>query len=224
MAEIIAKEGGGKHKGKKRAKRFSTAIDMTPMVDVMCLLLTFFMLTTAFSKPKVMEIVLPEPPDPNIKKEHRTEIPKSRAVNIILDENNRIFYYNGLADPTKPPIPTVYETDFSKDGIRKILLERNRSLFKAIEKLNNDVLTGKQVMSRDTLDKRLRDLRIDDNLGPIVLIKATDKVKYKNVVDIIDEMAICNIARYSLTEMNSFEQKLLAKAKRDIAAAQAGQN
>jgi hypothetical protein len=60
-------------------------------------------------------------------------------------------------------------------------------------------------------------------VGPIVLIKATEKVKYKNVVDIIDEMAICNIARYSLTEMNSFEEKLLAKTKRDILAGKTGQ-
>jgi biopolymer transport protein ExbD len=214
MAEIIANEGGGKKKGKKRAKKFSTAIDMTPMVDVMCLLLTFFMLTTAFSKPKTMEIVLPEKTD----KPSTTEIPKWRAVNIILDENDRIFFYNGLADPTKPPIPTVYESDYSKDGIRKMLLERNKVLFKAISDLNNDILTGKQVMSKDTLDKHMRDLRTNDAVGPIVLIKATEKVKYKNVVDIMDEMAICNIARYSLVEMNSFEEKLLAKAKRDIAA------
>ncbi len=60
MAEIIANEGGGKKKGKRRAKHHSTHIDMTPMVDLACLLLTFFMLTTAFSKPKVMEIVLPD--------------------------------------------------------------------------------------------------------------------------------------------------------------------
>jgi biopolymer transport protein ExbD len=219
MAEIIANEGGGKKKGKKRAKRFSTAIDMTPMVDVMCLLLTFFMLTTAFSKPKIMEIVLPE----KTNEPSSTEIPKWRAVNIILDENDRIFYYNGLADPTKPPIPTVIESDFSKDGIRKMLLERNKVLFKQISDLNNDVLTGKQVMSKDTLDQRLRNLRTYDDVGPIVLIKATDKVKYKNIVDIIDEMAICNIARYSLADMNSFEEKLLAKTKRDIAAGQTGQ-
>jgi biopolymer transport protein ExbD len=219
MAEIIANEGGGKKKGKKRAKKFSTAIDMTPMVDVMCLLLTFFMLTTAFSKPKIMEIVLPE----KTNEPSKTEISKWRAVNIILDENDRIFYYNGLADPTKPPIPTVIESDFSKDGIRKMLLERNKVLFKQISDLNNDVLTGKQVISKDTLDQRLRNLRTYDDLGPIVLIKATDKAKYKNIVDIIDEMAICNIARYSLTEMNSFEEKLLAKAKRDIAAGKTGQ-
>ena len=59
MAEIIQEEKGGKG-GKKRPKKHSTNIDMTPMVDLMCLLITFFMLTTAFSKPKVMEIVLPE--------------------------------------------------------------------------------------------------------------------------------------------------------------------
>ncbi|MBN1415327.1 MAG: biopolymer transporter ExbD [Bacteroidales bacterium] len=220
MAEIIANEGGGKHKGKKRAKKFSTAIDMTPMVDVMCLLLTFFMLTTAFSKPKIMEIVLPEKTK---EKPEGTEIPKWRAVNIILDENDRVFYYNGLADPTKPPIPTVYESDWSKDGIRKMLLERNKVLFKAIEDMNNDVITGKQVMPKDTLEQRLRNLRRDDSVGPIVLIKATDKVKYKNVVDIMDEMAICNIARYSLVDLNSFEEKLLAKAKRDIAAGKSAQ-
>lgn len=59
MAEIIQEEKGAKG-AKKRAKKHSTHIDMTPMVDLMCLLITFFMLTTAFSKPKVMEIVLPE--------------------------------------------------------------------------------------------------------------------------------------------------------------------
>jgi len=186
---------------------------MTPMVDVMCLLLTFFMLTTAFSKPKIMEIVLPEK-ESKKDKPQGTEIPKWRAVNIILDENDRVFYYNGLADPTKPPIPTVIESDFSKDGIRKMLLERNKVLFKEIETLNSDVLTGKQVLPKDTLEQRLRELRTNDDVGPIVLIKATDKVKYKNVVDIMDEMAICNIARYSLVDLNSFEVKLLAKAKR----------
>jgi hypothetical protein len=167
-----------------------------------------------------MEIGLPEKKPKDQKDEIKTEIPKWRAVNIILDENDRVFYYNGMADPTKPPIPTVYESDWSKDGIRKMMLERNKILFKAMEDLNNDVLTGKQVMTKDTLEQRLRNLRTNDLVGPIVLIKATDKVKYKNIVDIMDEMAICNVARYSLVDMNSFEEKLLAKTKRDIAAGQ----
>ena len=209
MAEIIANEGGGKKKGKRRAKKYSTHIDMTPMVDLACLLLTFFMLTTAFSKPKVMEIVLPE----KDKTPSDQKIPKWRTVNIILDENDRIFWYNGIADPTKPPIPTLNESDFSKDGIRKILLTRNKILFKDIESLNNSVTKGKLVISKDSLTKRIRDLKKYDNIGPIVLIKATDKVKYKNMVDIIDEMAITNIARYAIVDLNPFEKRLLNKKK-----------
>jgi biopolymer transport protein ExbD len=214
MAEIIANEGGGKKKGKRRPKKHSTSIDMTPMVDLMCLLLTFFMLTTAFSKPKVMEIVLPDKkPGPNV------EIPRSRAVNIILDGNDKIYYYKGIADPTKPPIPELFVSDYSKDGIRKMLLNRNKSLFKQMEDLNNQVLKGKINISRDSLTKRLRDLKSNDNTGPIVLIKATDKVKYKNIVDIIDEMAITNVARYAIVDLNPFEKKLLARKKRELGIA-----
>src|SRR5512137_782496 len=115
MAEVVQKEGGGKQKGKRRMKRHSTHIDMTPMVDLACLLLTFFMLTTAFSKPKVMEVVFPD-------KDEKTAPPKvddKRALNIILDEGDKIYWYNGLADPNKP-LPVLNETNYSKDGIRKI--------------------------------------------------------------------------------------------------------
>ena len=210
MAEIIANEGGGKKKGKRRAKHHSTHIDMTPMVDLACLLLTFFMLTTAFSKPKVMEIVLP---DKDQKKDDQQKIPKWRTLNIILDENDRIFWYNGIADPTKPPIPTLEESDYGKDGMRKLLLHRNKILFKDIEDLNNKVLKGKLTISRDSLTKKIKELGKEDKVGPIVLIKATDKAKYKNMVDIVDEMAITRIVRFSIVDINPFEKKLLNKKK-----------
>ena len=82
MAEIIQAEGGGHKKGKRRPKKHSTHIDMTPMVDLACLLLTFFMLTTAFNKPKAMEVGLP---DKNIKDPNPERIPKWRTVSIIMD-------------------------------------------------------------------------------------------------------------------------------------------
>ncbi len=209
MAEIIQEDKGGKKKGKRRAKKQSTHIDMTPMVDLACLLLTFFMLTTAFSKPKVMEISLPEKSD--------KEGPKvSSPLNIILDENDRIFWYNGLADPTKPPLPTLYITDYSKDGIRKILLNRNKELFKKIDEFNNSVLKGKLTLSMDTVEQRIKTLKKTDKSGPkVVLIKATDKAKYKNLVDIIDEMSITNIPRYAIVDITPFEKKLIAKKKKD---------
>ena len=104
MAEIIQNEGG-KQKGKKRSKRHSTHIDMTPMVDLACLLLTFFMLTTAFSKAKVMEIVLPEK-DKTEEQDRQPEVDRARALNIILIGDDKVFGIMDLANPAKPPLPT----------------------------------------------------------------------------------------------------------------------
>jgi biopolymer transport protein ExbD len=86
MGEIIVEETGKKG-GKRKAKKHSTRIDMTPMVDLMCLLITFFMLTTAFSKPKVMVITMPEKDTPEDK--NRPEIPKNRTLNILLTEGHK---------------------------------------------------------------------------------------------------------------------------------------
>jgi len=210
MAEIIQNEGGHK-KGKRRPKKHSTHIDMTPMVDLACLLLTFFMLTTAFSKPKVMEIVLPDNKPVPIK--DRTTIPKDRTYNIVLGDNDKIYWYHGLADSKKEALPPLISSDYSKDGIRKVLLGINRDLFTRIEAMNNAVLVGKIVMPRDTLTKRILDMKRADKTGPIILIKAADKVKYGNMVDIIDEMAICNIAHYAIVDLSPDEKKMLAAAK-----------
>jgi biopolymer transport protein ExbD len=63
MAQLNTDSGGGSHKkgGKVKAKKHSTTVDMTPMVDLAFLLLTFFVLTSTFSKPKTMEITFPVP-------------------------------------------------------------------------------------------------------------------------------------------------------------------
>jgi biopolymer transport protein ExbD len=208
MAEIIENEGG-KQKGKKRAKRHSTHIDMTPMVDLMCLLLTFFMLTTAFSKPKVMEIVLPEK-TPKDKPQDAPQVDKDRALNIILIGGSKILWYNGLADPRKPPLPTLTETDFSADGIRKVVLHRNKDLFVKIEGMNKELIEGKIKMPKDSITANRKRMMTADKTGPVILIKAADDVKYKNVVDIIDEMAICDVARYALVDINVVEKKMVA--------------
>lgn len=208
MAEIIANEGGGKKKGKRRAKKHSTHIDMTPMVDLACLLLTFFMLTTAFSKPKVMEIVLPDK-DKDKKEEKQPEVDKDKVLNIILDGKDNVYWYNGMCDPNKP-LPELYKTDFSKDGLRKVLLNRNKTLFTRITEFNDSIVTGKLVMPRDTVAKRIKQMRKTDKTGPVVLIKATDNAKYGNMVDVIDEMAIANIVVYAIVDINPYEKKMVA--------------
>lgn len=216
MAEIVQEEGH-KGKGKKKAKKHGTHIDMTPMVDLACLLLTFFMLTTAFNKPKVMAIILPEKPKEN---EKPPELDKSRALNILLVEHDKILWYNGLADPNKI-LPTLAQTDFTKEGIRKLLLQRNKELYSKISKLNKDVVEGKIKIPRDTLEARIKRMQKDDRFGPIVLIKAADSVKYRNLVDIMDEMVIANVARYTLVDINQVEKMMVKNHFRSTPSATA---
>jgi len=205
MAEIIQAEGKQKG-GKKKAKKFSTHIDMTPMVDLMCLLITFFMLTTAFAKPKAMEITMPEKKDdPN------TEAPKieaNRTINILMSGNDQVYYYFGVADP-KLPLPELIKTDYSKDGIRKMLLQRNKTVFKAVSELREKVIKGEEVMADSTLARRIKDLKKSDKEAPIILIKADEKAKYRNIVDIIDEMAITTVANYAVVDISDIELKML---------------
>ncbi|MDP4222909.1 MAG: biopolymer transporter ExbD [Bacteroidota bacterium] len=214
MAEIIQEEKGKGRKGK--GKKIPPHIDMTPMVDLMCLLITFFMLTTAFSRAKIMEIILPEKvTDPS--KQDAPRISKSRTLNILLGPDNKIYVYPGSVDPealaAKPPVlPPLTPTDFSPEGIRKILLERNKALFRKINDFNSQVLSGKIPISQDSAKVVVGKLKSDDDTGPIVLIKAYKKANYGNFVDILDEMNICGIARYTFMPIAWYEEKMVETA------------
>jgi biopolymer transport protein ExbD len=209
MAEIIQAEGKQKG-GKKKAKKFSTHIDMTPMVDLMCLLITFFMLTTAFSKPKAMEITMPEKID-DPKKQDAPMIAANKTLNVLISGSDQIYYYYGVADPNKP-LPTLTKSDYSKDGMRKVLLLRNKIVFKAVADLRQKVVKGELVMADSTLNSKIKELKKSDKNAPIVLIKADEKAKYKNIVDIIDEMAITTIASYAVVDITPTELKMIAAA------------
>lgn len=216
MAEIIQEEKG--KGGKKKAKKHAPHIDMTPMVDLMCLLITFFMLTTAFSKAKVMEIILPEKiTDPNQK---APPVAKSRTVNIILGPDNRVFWYPGAVDPADyNNLPPLTETDFSATGIRKVVLDKNRMLFRKIADFNSEVTAGKIVLTPDSVRGSIAKLKSDDDTGPVVLIKAYKTAKYGNFVDILDEMNICGVAHYMFVDITWYEEKMVERALGTAAAA-----
>ena len=209
MAEIIqAEKGKG---GKKRAKKILPHMDMTPMVDLMMLLITFFMLTTSMSKPKVMDITLPDKlTDPN---QEAPKISASRTLNIILGPENKLYWYPGAVKPEDfNNLPPLMETDYSADGIRKLLLERNKTLARKIDDFNKEVISGKIVISQDSVQGAIRQLKNVDDTGPIVLIKAYKKANYGNFVDILDEMNICGIARYTFVDIAWYEEKMVEMA------------
>jgi biopolymer transport protein ExbD len=169
MAELDTSGGGQKKgKGKKHgSKKKSTRVDLTPMVDLGFLLVTFFMLTTTFSQPQTMEINMPVK---DKEKNEQQAVKESKAMTIILGGEDKIYYYMGI---TNPQIDT---TNYSADGIRKIILEKNREI---------------------------QDL--------VVLIKPTSESKYKNVVDMLDEMDICGVKRYALVDITPMELDLIKK-------------
>ena len=124
MAELEQKQVGKKGK-KKGRKKMSTRIDLTPMVDLGFLLVTFFMLTTTFSKPQTMEINMPVKPKGVVKEEDQNALKASKAFNILIGGENKVYWYRGL--PTEPVEP-ITASNYTADGLRKILLERNASI------------------------------------------------------------------------------------------------
>jgi hypothetical protein len=180
------------------------------------------MLTTAFSKPKIMEIILPEPQKENAP---APRISASRTLNIVLGPDNKIYTYPGTVKPEDyNNLPPLTETDFSATGIRQMLLERNRTLAKKIADFNDQVLTGKIVLSQDSVRGSIAKLKKDDDTGPIVLIKAYKGANYGNVVDILDEMNICGIALYMLVDITWYEVKMVETAAGITASSATSQN
>ena len=173
--------GGGKKDGKVRSKKSDPRVDLTAMVDLAFLLITFFMLTTSLSKPQSMDLGLPDKED---KKEPEKDIKvdQRRTMTIIMGDNDKIKWYHGLLEaPEVDGKPT--DAEYGKNGLRKEILKRVVSI---------PQVTGSK-------DK-----------GLIVIIKPSKKSTYRNLVDVLDEMAICKVPTYAIVnEITGEEMKLV---------------
>lgn len=168
MADISTDSGSGRRggKGRKRANKASTKIDMTPMVDLAFLLITFFMLTTTFSKPQAMDVNMPDKTDDNKK----MEIKESRTMTVVLGEADKIYWYMGFKDPE------VKVTDFSREGIREVIVKKSATLKEDL----------------------------------VVIIKPGKQSKYKNLVDVLDEIHISGEkVRYSISKITDRDLELI---------------
>lgn len=206
MSEIADSGGGHGKGGKKRAKKQSTRVDMTPMVDLAFLLLTFFVLTSTFSKPKSMELSLPAPPE---KQEDMP--PVKNGVTFLLTKDDKIFYYAGefyLPGNEKGMPPTqLKETNFSSEGLHKLLMEQNKWANDEIDKLK--VQNVSKTLA-DTTFKRMAVNATADTRAITALIKTDDQATYKNAIDMLDELKICNVGKRVLgVEMSAPEYALL---------------
>lgn len=205
MAEIADSGGGGHKGGKKRAKKQSTRIDMTPMVDLAFLLLTFFVLTATFSKPKSMELTFPAN-DPT-----QNPPPIKNGVTFLLSKDNRIFYYEGefraVADDNGAKTE-LNELNFSKESLRKYLLNKNKDMQNQVLALKTKY-DNKQLV--DTAYKRMvRQVKADPK-SFTYLIKTDDKATYKNVIDIIDELNYNVVGKYVMVDIIKPEYDMLVE-------------
>jgi biopolymer transport protein ExbD len=198
MAEIIdgGGGGGGKHQ-KKKAKKGSVHLDMTPMVDLAFLLLTFFILATSLSKPKTMEIIYPKEVD---KPDETTKVDDALATTVLVgEEDEHVFYYTGVF---KPDSTVLIHTDYSKEGIRKVLLDRNKRINDQVtalkEQLTNNIIN-------DTTYQVAYSKIVGDSLAPFVIVKTIPTSKFRNVVNVMDELNITNIKKRAIIDMGDSE-------------------
>jgi len=113
---------GGHHKkgpGVKKAKKLSTRVDLTPMVDLGFLLITFFIFTTTMSQPTAMRLFLPKDTE---KPEEQNKIKESGALSILLGSNNNVYYYEGTLDPTGSNLKS---SNFKQ--IRDVVIDKKKS-------------------------------------------------------------------------------------------------
>lgn len=214
MSEVQQQEGsdrGGKHK-KVRAKKSSTHVDMTPMVDLAFLLLTFFIMTTTFSKPKTMDITMPV--KDNVEDKDRTKVPASQTMSVILTADNKVIWYFGQEDPAQPPVTSM--ATFSQTGensIHKIILEKNALVNNQVKAVEDSVKRGLIEDKEDVIKAHKSAVKNAEKKGLIVLIKPDESSKYNNLVDILDEMLVCNVARYAIVDLSESEKELVKNTK-----------
>ncbi|WP_395057386.1 ExbD/TolR family protein [Flavobacterium sp.] len=180
MAELNTGDGGGKGDKKVRSKKGNSRVDLTAMVDLAFLLITFFMLTTSLNKPQSMDLGMPDKQDKD-KPQDEVLVADNRSLTVLLGENDKVKWYLGQFGT---PLAGPEQVTYGKEGIRKEILARVKSVIAE---------TG------------------DPKKGLIVIIKPSKKSTYRNLVDILDEMAICKVKTYAIVDITKEEVALLDK-------------
>ncbi len=200
-----------------KQKKSNTRVDFTPMVDMMMLLITFFMLCTTLAKPQTMELSMPSN-DKNLTDEDKSVTKASYTITIYVADHNRIFYVEGVPDYDDPKC--LKATTWGKNGIRKVLQthqteDNTQPILQVMKaKAELDLEKDQTNMADSVYNKKLADIKKGEIDGEkiqtmTIIIKATDNATYKNVIDALDEMQICCVGKYVLDQVSDDDKKLL---------------
>ncbi len=196
-----------KNNGQKKGQRteVDTRVDFTPMVDMIMLLLTFFMLATTLSKPQTMEIALPS--KDKGADENQTLAKASEAVTLYLGGDNKVYYFMGEPDLETPNF--LVETSFAPEGLRAILVDKNRQAVTKMLDLKDRKMRNK--VSEEDYNKELSEIKTQDGT-PTVIIKPLDNSTYENLVAALDEMLICGVGKYAITDVDDNDKIMFANS------------
>lgn len=187
--------GGGGHKkgpGVKKGKKLSTRVDLTPMVDLGFLLITFFIFTTTMSQPTAMKLFLPKDTE---KPEEQNKVKQSGALTIMLGKDDGIFYYEG---ELKSDGSNFMSSNFKE--IRDIIIKKRQDVMTSHQHDSNcqEIWAKNNGNEKSCLDKDL-----------VVVIKPTAEARFKNVIDMLDEMSINEVKRYAMVDISDPELMLV---------------
>ena len=205
--------------GKSKQKKMDVRVDFTPMVDMMMLLITFFMLCTSLAKPKTMELSMPSN-DKNLTDQDKTVTKESYTLTLYCTADNQLYYVAGLIKPENPKC--LVKTNWGAKGIRSVIINHTTEdgttptidVMKAKQKLDAEKDNSAKKMSDSVYNQRLAQIKAGNIDGKhintlTIIIKATDNATYKNLVDVLDEMNICSIGKYVIDKINDQDLKLL---------------
>jgi biopolymer transport protein ExbD len=190
-----------KHR-KVSQKRHSTHLDMTPMVDLAFLLLTFFILTTSFRNMRIIELTVPD----NGKVTRPQTIGQSQAFNLILLGDDKIKWYIGSDDKVNEAKQTTFTN--AGNNIRSVLIEKNLLVRSMINAIKDSVAAGLIPDSSSILKKKI-DKAKSHPKALVVLIKTADTLKYQTLIKAFDVINSSDISRYAMMELTDMEKKHL---------------
>ena len=200
MASIEGGDGGGGHKkgpGVKKAKKLSTRVDMTPMVDLGFLLITFFIFTATMSSPKTMDLNMPKDSE---KKEDETKVKQSGALTIMLGKDDKVYFYEGELAPDGSNFKSS-----SFKAIRAEIIRKKQEVIKTHQ--HDDKCQEMKDKAQKNGDPNWERADLDRDF--VVVIKPNEEATYRNTVDMLDEMTINNVKRFAMIKIAPTENDLI---------------
>lgn len=184
---------------RKNRGRLNTRVDFTPMVDMMMLLLTFFMFCTTLSKPQIMDLAMPAPVGDDVPNPPNVG---SQAITLILADANAVYYYEGVAD--YEDYASVKKINYEQ--LRDVLVAKNKQIVMKINDLTKK--RNAKEISEEAYQLAIADVK-KDKKGAVAVIKPMAESNFQNLIDVLDEMAICSVGRYAVLDMTDGDDFLV---------------